>query len=93
MKSFILENRGSRKQSRHDAGLLQTLIYTRDICRVQLSRNLGVNGYINSSVMMNQSQLLREAAASGISFEQPKTGPCSSIKHEMKSGDWEIKGG
>jgi len=59
---------------------------------MQLSRNLGVNGYTNGSVMMNQSQVLREAAASDISLGQAKTGPCSSIKHEMRSDVWEIKG-
>lgn len=52
---------------------------------------MGVSGYINSSATMNQSQLLREAAASGISLEQAKTGLCSSIKHEMRSNGWEIK--
>lgn len=63
-----------------------------DICTVQLSRNLGVNGYINSNVMMNQSQLLREAVAYGIGLEQAKTETCSSTKHETRSGSWEIKG-
>lgn len=58
---------------------------------MQLSRNLGVNGYTNSSVMMNLSQLLGEAAAAGISLEQAKTGPRSGIKHEMRSDSWEIK--
>lgn len=43
------------------------------------SRNLGVNGSINSRAMMNQSQLLREAA----SLKQAKMGPCSCSKHEM----------
>lgn len=30
---------------------------------------------------MNQNQLLREAVTSGMSLEQAKTWPCSSIKH------------
>lgn len=54
--------------------------------------NLGINGYINSRVMMKQSQLLREAVASGIILGQEKMGPCSCIKHEMRSDDWQVKG-
>lgn len=54
-----------------------------------MRRNLGGNGYKNSRVMMNQSQLLWDAVAVALSS---KMGPCSCIKHEMRRDDWQVKG-
>lgn len=89
----VWKRAGSRRQSRHDAGLVQTLIYPWDMCTLQMRMDLAINGYKNSRAMTNQSQLLREAVALGIILKQAKMGPCSCIKHEMRSDDWQGRAG
>lgn len=57
-----------------------------DIRTVKLSRNLGVNGYINSNVMMNQSQLLREAVALALNKQRWSLVPVQNMRWEVAAG-------